>query len=172
MKKYFSVISIDNYCFIFKRNLKEILLAKRRNRANKNNNQDNQDSESKLQQDAGITNDAFVDDNDQTLSDSIANKHRDKNREYAKKIKEDDPNKVSEELSSVKDRIRDRLKKNLSENLNKVKEEVEENKNDLKLDLISSARDDPNLGASRLSSTGTDLGTGTSYQQRLQKLKV
>lgn len=98
----------------------------------------------------------------------IVTKHRDKSRELAKTIKEDDPNKVSDRLKGVQDRVRDKIKPLLKEQLEKARQESEDTmRSDLKLDLSASGTDF-NMTQTRLSASEK---AREMAEQRLRKIK-
>jgi hypothetical protein len=100
---------------------------------------------------------------------AILTKHRDKSRELATTIKEDDPNKVSERIKGVQDRVRDKLKPLLKEQLEKARQDKEATtRSDLQLDLGASSSD-LNLTQSRLNASEKAREIA---EQRLKKIKV
>lgn len=96
----------------------------------------------------------------QIIQTAIINKHRDKSRELLKNVKDDDPNKVVDELHDVRDRIKDKIKGNMLEQLSIARSESEK-KDDLKLDLTSSTIE-PTQGFS----TGRE-----SLQQKIKRIQ-
>ena len=108
----------------------------------------------------------------QAIQSAVVNKHRDRSRELSKQMKDEDPNKVVEQLKDVREKIKDKIKTNLVENLAKVREDDKEEtktddaKNDLKLDLTSTINDPNTLGQTLLS------GTDNSLRERIRRIQV
>lgn len=132
-------------------------------------------------------NQAYEDDASETNSNSgksqmkaaLIGKHRDKSREVAQRIPEEDPNAVVEELHIVRDRIKDKIKANLKSELLLAKTEEaavkesgddkDKGKSDLKLDLSLSTAEQ--AGPSRLSNVTGRTDNTTLRESSAQRAK-
>lgn len=117
-------------------------------------------------------NSAFVDDTDETVPtvpNSIVTRHRDKSRELADVLKQDDdPNKVSERIRGVQDRVRDKLRPLLQQQPSPGTGTSA----DLKLDLTTTSNVN-DLNASQLMSQRLNASDKAreAAEQRMRKIK-
>ena len=103
----------------------------------------------------------------QVIQAAIVNKHRDKSRELSRNIKDEDPNKVVDELKDVRDKIKDKIKGSFLQHLSNVRQDNTEEKpkeSDLKLDLTAT------MGEATLS-TGRETGLSSLIQQKMKKIQ-
>ena len=103
----------------------------------------------------------------QVIQTAIINKHRDKSRELLKNIKEEDPNKVKDELNDVRDKIKDKIKGSFLKQLSAVRQDTDEKpkQSDLKLDLTAGSTGEATL------STGRETGLSSLIQQKIKKIQ-
>ena len=117
-----------------------------------------------------------VSESSRIIQSAIIDKHRNKSREMAQRIVEEDPNEINEQLHHVRDRIKNKIKKNLEKEQSKAEkkgdnedDEIDtKKKSDLKLDL-SMSTNEQHAGASRLTGR-TDTSVKDSTQQRIKKV--
>lgn len=108
-----------------------------------------------------------------SIQSVLANKHRDKSREVATRIPDNDLNEVIDELHVVREKIKEKIKNNISNELDKVKDkqETEESseKSDLKLDLSLSTAEHtrPSNVSGRVDSSVRELSL-----QRIKRIQV
>ena len=102
---------------------------------------------------------------------AIIDNHRDKSREIAQRIGEDNPNEVIDELHLVRDKIKDKIKQSLTDKLEKAREH-DETASSEKIEQTKDKHEDLNLDLSSARYSNPSETLRESSLQRINRIKV
>jgi hypothetical protein len=102
---------------------------------------------------------------------AIIDNHRDKSREIAQRIGEDNPNEVIDELHLVRDKIKDKIKQSLTDKLEKAREH-DETASSEKIEQTKDKNEDLNLDLSSARYSNPSETLRESSLQRINRIKV
>ena len=102
---------------------------------------------------------------------AIIDNHRDKSREIAQRIGEDNPNEVIDELHLVRDKIKDKIKQSLTDKLEKAREH-DETASSEKIEQTKDKHEDLNLDLSSARYSNPSETLRESSLQRINRNKV
>ena len=102
---------------------------------------------------------------------AIIDNHRDKSREIAQRIGEDNPNEVIDELHLVRDKIKDKIKQSLTDKLEKAREH-DETASSEKIEQTKDKNEDLNLDLSSARYSNPSETLRETSLQRINRIKV
>ena len=102
---------------------------------------------------------------------AIIDNHRDKSREIAQRIGEDNPNEVIDELHLVRDKIKDKIKQSLTDKL-EIAREHDETASSEKIEQTKDKNEDLNLDLSSARYSNPSETLRESSLQRINRIKV